>query len=178
MDPILLACGGDHDLRQHHHWPGWHLRVSDLVGSSPRPSTARSLLFALDLVAFDPLKNILTSTGGSLGTIVTPAPRLALIRAYRPWHPLCLIFMSIRGYFNMVILWYFLDGCSIQHTISKLWWTSTSTLSDNVDFQTTFQHNATASALRDPGPQPAFRTQLDIQLFQTRADLVEYPFDK
>jgi len=39
---------------------GWHLRVSDLVGSSPRPSTARSLLFALDLVAFDPLKNIVT----------------------------------------------------------------------------------------------------------------------
>jgi hypothetical protein len=74
MDPILLACGGDHDLRQHHHWPGWHLRVSDLVGSSPRPSTARSLLFALDLVAFDPLKNILTLDWWIIGDDCDPGP--------------------------------------------------------------------------------------------------------
>jgi len=51
--------------------------------------------------------------------------------------------------------------------------------SDNdVGSQPTFQHNATAFALREPGAQPAFRTQLDIQPFQARVDLVEYPFDK
>jgi hypothetical protein len=39
---------------------GWQLSVSDLEGSSPRPAVARSILFTLDLVAFDPLENIVT----------------------------------------------------------------------------------------------------------------------
>ena len=39
---------------------GCQLKVSDLKGSSPRPSAARSIWFTLDLVAFDPLQNIVT----------------------------------------------------------------------------------------------------------------------
>ncbi len=39
---------------------GWRLGVSDLEGSSPRPSAARSVLFTLDVVALDPLQNIVT----------------------------------------------------------------------------------------------------------------------
>jgi hypothetical protein len=39
---------------------GWDLRLSDLEGSSPLPSAARSVLFELDLVALDPLQNIIT----------------------------------------------------------------------------------------------------------------------
>ena len=39
---------------------GWHLGVSELKGSSPRPSTHRNMLFTLDLVDFDPLLNIVT----------------------------------------------------------------------------------------------------------------------
>jgi len=39
---------------------GWQLRISDLEGSSPRPSAARSVLFELDLVGLDPLQNIIT----------------------------------------------------------------------------------------------------------------------
>jgi hypothetical protein len=39
---------------------GWQLSVPDLKGSSPRPAVARSVLFTLDLVAFDPLENIVT----------------------------------------------------------------------------------------------------------------------
>jgi hypothetical protein len=39
---------------------GWQLRIPDLKGSSLRPSAARSVLFELDLVAVDPLQNIIT----------------------------------------------------------------------------------------------------------------------
>ena len=39
---------------------GWHLGVSELEGSSPRPSAQRSVLFTLDLVGLDPLQNIIT----------------------------------------------------------------------------------------------------------------------
>lgn len=39
---------------------GWHLHMSDLEGSSPRPSMARSISFTLDLVAFDPLQDTAT----------------------------------------------------------------------------------------------------------------------
>src|SRR5579863_6721221 len=39
---------------------GWQLRASDLEGSSPRPSAARSVLLTLAFVAFDPLTNIVT----------------------------------------------------------------------------------------------------------------------
>ena len=46
---------------------GWHLGVSDLKGSSPRPSTQRSVLFTLDLVALDPLQNIVTLDWWILG---------------------------------------------------------------------------------------------------------------
>ena len=48
----------------------------------------------------------------------------------------------------------------------------------DVGSQPTFQHNATAFASRGSAAQPAFRTQLDIQPFQARVDLVDYPFDK
>ena len=54
---------------------GWHLRVSDLVGSSPRPSAERSLLFALDLVAFDPLKNIVTLDWWIIGDDCDPGAK-------------------------------------------------------------------------------------------------------
>ena len=39
---------------------GWYLGVSDLNGSSPRPSAQRNVLFTLDLVALDPLQDIVT----------------------------------------------------------------------------------------------------------------------
>jgi hypothetical protein len=41
---------------------GWQLRIPDLSlkGSSLRPSAARSVLFELDLVAVDPLQNVIT----------------------------------------------------------------------------------------------------------------------
>jgi hypothetical protein len=39
---------------------GWNLQISDLEGSSLRPSTVRNVLFELDLVAVDPLQNIIT----------------------------------------------------------------------------------------------------------------------
>lgn len=39
---------------------GWQLRISDLDGSSPRPSAARNILFELNLVGVDPLQNIVT----------------------------------------------------------------------------------------------------------------------
>jgi hypothetical protein len=39
---------------------GCYLGVSDLDGSSPRPSAQRSVRFTLDLVALDPLQDIVT----------------------------------------------------------------------------------------------------------------------
>jgi hypothetical protein len=61
---------------------GWQLSVLGLEGSSPRPSAARSVLFTLDLVAFDPLKNIVTLDWWIIGDDcvagTTPNPELAL----------------------------------------------------------------------------------------------------
>jgi hypothetical protein len=39
---------------------GWYLGVSELKGSSPRPSAQRNVLFTLNLVAFDPLQDVVT----------------------------------------------------------------------------------------------------------------------
>ena len=39
---------------------GWCLGVSDLKGSSPRPTTQRNVPFILDLITLDPLQNNVT----------------------------------------------------------------------------------------------------------------------
>jgi hypothetical protein len=60
---------------------GWQLSVSDLEGSSPRPAVARSVLFTLDLVAFDPLKNIVTIDWWIIGddcVAANPSPESGL----------------------------------------------------------------------------------------------------
>ena len=100
---------------------GWRLGVSDLEGSSPRPSAARSVLFTLDVVALDPLQNIVTLDWRILADdcVAGPVPSAEC--------PVVNIYVNPCVF----LICYFCDVSSmareIQRTISKLWWTGTST---------------------------------------------------
>jgi len=103
---------------------GWFLAVSDLKGSSPRPSTQRSILFAFDLVALDPLQNIVTLDGWIIGDDCI-ASNASSAESALP----CPV---VNIYVNpcVVLTWYFRGICLmariIQHAIFKLWRISTS----------------------------------------------------
>ncbi|KAH9962912.1 hypothetical protein BC827DRAFT_179711 [Russula dissimulans] len=139
---------------------GWHLGVSDLEGSSPRPAAARSVLFTVDLVALDPLQNTVTFdwwiTGDDCAAAGTAPPPPGQC-------PLVNIYVNPTQFLN-------LDGPPRQYSPSD----------STVASQIVFQHNATAFASSGRASRPAFRTQLDIRPHPSRArvDLVDYPFDK
>jgi hypothetical protein len=158
---------------------GWHLGVSDLEGSSPRPAAARSVLFTVDLVALDPLQNTVTFdwwiTGddcAAAGTAPPPPGQCPLVNIYvNPYVSLKSniydIFSINRAYSTQFLN---LDGPPRQYSPSD----------STVASQIVFQHNATAFASSGRASRPAFRTQLDIRPHPSRArvDLVDYPFDK
>ncbi|KAH8987878.1 hypothetical protein EDB92DRAFT_1817802 [Lactarius akahatsu] len=129
---------------------GWQLRISDLEGSSPRPSAARNILFELYLVGVDPLQNIITLDWWIIGDDCnnggTACP-------------------AVNIYVNPTCSDEFLDAGG------------STTPSDNGASQPAFQHNPTTLSL---SPRPAFRTQLDLRSYPlpNRPNLVDYPFDK
>ncbi|KAI9458622.1 hypothetical protein BJY52DRAFT_414951 [Lactarius psammicola] len=129
---------------------GWQLRISDLEGSFPRPSAARSVLFELDLVGLDPLQNIITLDwwiiGDDCNGSSAPCPAVN-------------IYVNPDEFLNA--------GGSTPP-------------SDNGASQPAFQHNPTTSSLGGRASRPAFRTQLNLHSYPlpNRLNLVDYPFDK
>ena len=103
---------------------GWHLGVSGLEGSSPRPSAQRSVVFTLDLVTLDPLQNIVTLDWWIVGddciasnaSSAQPALTCPVVNIY------------VNPY--VFLTWYFRGKCpmarTIQLAIFKLWRVSTS----------------------------------------------------
>ena len=103
---------------------GWCLGVSDLKGSSPRPFAQRSVLFTLDLVALDPLQDIVTLDWWIVGDDCI-ASNASSAESALP----CSV---VNIYVNpcVVSTWFYLDTCLmvriIQHAIFKLWRIGTS----------------------------------------------------
>lgn len=104
---------------------GWHLGVSGLKGSSPRPSAQRSVLFTLDLVAFDPLQNIVTLDWWVVGDDCIASNASSA----QPALPCPVVNIYVNPY--VFLTWCFRGKCpmarTIQLAIFKLWWISTST---------------------------------------------------
>jgi len=142
---------------------GWCLGVSDVKGSSPRPTAQRNVLFTIDLIALDPLQNIVTLDWWIVGDDCIASNASSAESAALPC-PVVNIYVNPTQFLS--------SGGSARQPLSD----------SDVGSQPTFQHNlnATAFALSGPAAQPAFRTQLDVRPHSSRArvDLVDYPFDR
>ncbi|KAH9061058.1 hypothetical protein EDB87DRAFT_1576442 [Lactarius vividus] len=112
---------------------GWRLRISDLDGSSPRPSAARNILFELNLVGVDPLQNIITLDWWIIGDDCNDSGAAC---------------PAVNIYVN--------PTCSDEFLNAG----GSTTPSDNGASQPAFRHNPTTLSLN---PRPAFRTQLDLR---------------
>jgi len=84
---------------------GWHLGVSGLKGSSPRPSVQRSVLFTLDLVALDPLQNIVTLDWWIVGDDCVASNASST----QPALPCPVVNIYVNPY--VFVTWYFRDEC-------------------------------------------------------------------
>ncbi|KAF8267537.1 hypothetical protein EI94DRAFT_1801542 [Lactarius quietus] len=133
---------------------GWQLRIPEVEGSSLRPSASRNVLFELDLVAVDPLQNVITLDwwiiGDDCGDGVVGTAQNAS-----------------RSVVNIYV-----------NPDEYLTAGGSTTPSDNgaSQAQPAFQHNPTTVSSVS---RPAFRTELDLSSFPlpNRLNPVNYPFD-